>query len=1071
LGEFIVFEPGETLIGDVVWQSSFFLLAGLAGRLILARRPARAHRVLLLAIVGALITPLCGQFVRRAGWGFWTTNPPDVDPPVASSTISTASRAASRASGAQDRATDASSHVTSAVEQRSAAIPTSTAAVRAGASARRVGEARSGLLDRLRFRAIVPTRLRNALVSLWCIVSGFSVIRLVVSLVRGHRVAVRARPIACESIEHAAGAACERLGLRVRPELRISPDADCPAIWCWGRRPVILLPTRGGGLAWGGETPSRPAGAESLGWAGVFCHELAHWVRRDQWSSLLGELVIAALPWHPLAWWARHRLGQLSELACDDWVLDTGLPAADYAESLLSLVPQRGARLALAAVSSRRGLVGRIHHILDERRSSPVVGPRWAVLSAAAMMLAASAVALAQTRPAVSKASSHRPKDQSGSENATIAAPANSKKTAAHHTIRGSVLGPDDKPVAGASVLLIGYTKPTVSEFAMPRDRRDQRNGPRDVLLDRTDTGTDGRYALGVDVEPEDLNSLLVVVFARGFGPHAHYLKKFRETVDASRIATTEATLRLAPPVTIHGRLLTPGGMPASGVRVTLEIIHGNKTQDALSVGQTPIDERIGSLWPKPTTTDADGWFILEAVPRGTYATLSLAHPDFAVDEVIVNTSADDPRTPGLFAGEISPVKPTFTHTLEPARPVQGRVTDKVTGKPLTGLLVEMVPMRQFGGRSFFARTDADGRYRVSGNAGAMFYFTTVYPPADSGYLSPGNERTRWPAGARFIEKDFALDKGRIVHGRVIDAETKRPIAGAAVIYQPKRGNPNNRNYEFRNTVLSDNDGRFSITALPGAGHLMVEATGEYVRTRLLSYQSERRALFPHGQAVVDVPATGEAAPVEITIRKGVTFTARVVGPDGRPVFPFAAFCPEMSGNAIYSGHASVNYLDQRFVFPGSNPSQTYKVIFASARHHLAAVVEIKPDPMGFQPVEIRLQPAARVHGKVVKPSGLPMPEGQVYPIIVLDKKPETMGRNEVLSQEIYSNLLESSARSKYHDRPGSQGEFTHDGLVPGMPYYIVATSGGREAFHYVPPLKPGEDRDLGTITLKERQP
>ncbi|MFI5461525.1 MAG: hypothetical protein ACHRXM_39570 [Isosphaerales bacterium] len=240
MGEFIVFERGASLIGDVVWQSTLFLLAGLAGGLILARRPARAHRLLLLAIVGALITPLCGQLVRRAGWGFWTAGLQDASPPVVSSTVSTASRAASPASGVQNRATDTSSHGMSSVEPPPAAIPTSTATVRGGASAMRGGKAWSGFLDRLSVRAIAPIRFPSALLILWCIVSGLSVVRLVVSLVRGHRLAGRARPIACESIEHAAGAACERLGLRLRPELRISSDVDCPAIWCWGRRPVIL---------------------------------------------------------------------------------------------------------------------------------------------------------------------------------------------------------------------------------------------------------------------------------------------------------------------------------------------------------------------------------------------------------------------------------------------------------------------------------------------------------------------------------------------------------------------------------------------------------------------------------------------------------------------------------------------------------------------------------------------------------------------------------------------------------------------------------------------------------------
>jgi hypothetical protein len=49
------------------------------------------------------------------------------------------------------------------------------------------------------------------------------------------------------------------------------------------------------------------------------------------------------------------------------------------------------------------------------------------------------------------------------------------------------------------------------------------------------------------------------------------------------------------------------------------------------------------------------------------------------------------------------------------------------------------------------------------------------------------------------------------------------------------------------------------------------------------------------------------------------------------------------------------------------------------------------------------------------------------------------------------------------------RGDFTNDSLVPGMPFYPSANAAGREVFHYVAPLKPGEDCNLGTITLKEQ--
>jgi hypothetical protein len=54
---------------------------------------------------------------------------------------------------------------------------------------------------------------------------------------------------------------------------------------------------------------------------------------------------------------------------------------------------------------------------------------------------------------------------------------------------------------------------------------------------------------------------------------------------------------------------------------------------------------------------------------------------------------------------------------------------------------------------------------------------------------------------------------------------------------------------------------------------------------------------------------------------------------------------------------------------------------------------------------------------------------------------------------------------------PKPKGEFVIDTLVPGARLYITAGMGRREAIVSVVPLKPGEDRDLGAITLKERKP
>ena len=64
-----LFSPGRSLAWDLAWQATAFLVLGGVASLLLARRPARAHRVLLLAMIAGLVTPLLGQAVRHLGLG------------------------------------------------------------------------------------------------------------------------------------------------------------------------------------------------------------------------------------------------------------------------------------------------------------------------------------------------------------------------------------------------------------------------------------------------------------------------------------------------------------------------------------------------------------------------------------------------------------------------------------------------------------------------------------------------------------------------------------------------------------------------------------------------------------------------------------------------------------------------------------------------------------------------------------------------------------------------------------------------------------------------------------------
>ena len=222
---------------------------------------------------------------------------------------------------------------------------------------------------------------------MWIILSVVVIVRLVQSIRSSRQLLRESRPLDDPRIETLANQAARKLGLRCTPTVRVSGSIACPVVWCWSRQPVILLPQ---GMA---DEPD----AQAL--AGILCHELAHWKRRDHLSVFVSELLACAMPWHPMVWWTKRHMAQLSEQACDQWVLATGQSPTVFAESLLDLAPQRSNRLALAAVTNRHGLVRRIHQILD---GSPTRAPQssamWLVAMVMIAMLLSATAALAHRR-------------------------------------------------------------------------------------------------------------------------------------------------------------------------------------------------------------------------------------------------------------------------------------------------------------------------------------------------------------------------------------------------------------------------------------------------------------------------------------------------------------------------------------------------------------------------------------------------------------------------------------------------------------------------------------------------
>jgi len=374
------------MIGELLFENGFLtscalygticISAGLIVSLLLRRSAARAHQALLLAMVAAVLVPVMSTLVRHYELGIFSARGASAPALATESTIMPGLiRPVVPAFTSPDL-----EYYAGVTEEY---YPAATAVAPAPAAA--------------------PFPWRIALLALWLGVGVILLVRLIVTFILGRRLLGKAAPVTSQAIRLGAERARRRLGIS-RPILLLSSDKIAsPVIWCWAKRPALLLPTNA--------TDSN----RTCDWAALFCHELAHLRRLDHVTGLLAELLVCILPWHPLMWLGKKRLLALSEHACDDWALANADCNAGYARSLLDLVPQSHPAFAPTILPNRRHLAARIRRILDGSRSNPATGRRWALLAGLVAVCLTVTISFAQPRPADDRdidRAEHRERDQ-----------------------------------------------------------------------------------------------------------------------------------------------------------------------------------------------------------------------------------------------------------------------------------------------------------------------------------------------------------------------------------------------------------------------------------------------------------------------------------------------------------------------------------------------------------------------------------------------------------------------------------------------------------------------------------
>lgn len=99
----------------------------------------------------------------------------------------------------------------------------------------------------------------------------------------------------------------------------------------------------------------------------IVLHEIGHIERRDDWSNLLVQVLIAFNPLNPFLWLISRSLLLAREMACDDWVVAGGIGSKDYATLLARLASKQPSAPVLASGVVREGnqLFRRVQRILD----------------------------------------------------------------------------------------------------------------------------------------------------------------------------------------------------------------------------------------------------------------------------------------------------------------------------------------------------------------------------------------------------------------------------------------------------------------------------------------------------------------------------------------------------------------------------------------------------------------------------------------------------------------------------------------------------------------------------------
>jgi len=360
--------------------------------------------------------------------------------------------------------------------------------------------------------------------------------------------------------------------------------------------------------------------------------------------------------------------------------------------------------------------------------------------------------------------------------------------------LSGHVLAPDGAPQAGAKVFASGME--IKSDWTSPAK-----------LVATSDA--QGRFEATVKLlRPDAIERMFLTSTGDSAGLSGISLKDV-EKLDNITLQLVEQG------ESVHGRILDATGKPAAGVAIRLLSLSQRKPGATARITVTP--DILNSV-----TTDVEGRFSLKNLGSDRIADIEIAGA--SVERTVLHVSTTTLETPGKL------LNPKFEHQSRPARTVKGQVFDADSKAPLSGI---QITISQATGSVI---TDAEGQFEFQGAPSLDQYGVMAVPlPREQPDYLIGSLSVSAPNETDPVMAEIGLSKGIRVTGRVLDAETGRPVR-TQIAYFPLYPNPNlkpNMGYVAAggggatSEAYTFWDETFSIAVLPGPGALCLRAIEE----------------------------------------------------------------------------------------------------------------------------------------------------------------------------------------------------------------------------------------------------